>query len=242
MNREMKILIVDDEEGMRQTLRRIMTAKGHVAEVAASGEEAVELAADFQPDCILLDIRMPGMNGVEAFRHLKRVSPNAFTIFMTAYAASDLVDEARSEGGLEVFSKPLEIDTVCRLIQRTLDNRPILLVDDDPGFRESMERILESKGYVVQTAATIDAALKQFDRCPRGIVLLDMKLNGGSGLDVLEHILATNPQVFTVLMTGYSDLLEQMEHGLGAGGNCCFTKPFDVDELIGRIEASGQAL
>lgn len=238
MSRELKLLIVDDEDGMRRTLRRIMLTKGHIVEVAASGEEALDLAEDFQPDCILLDIRMPGMNGVETFRHLKRVCPNAFTIFMTAYAASDLVDQARSEGGMEVFSKPLEIDSVCNFIQRTSDNRPVLIVDDDPGFRDSMRRILASRGYDVSTAATVEDAFEQFDRRPRGVVLLDMKLDGGSGLDVLERIHATNPRAFTVLMTGNSDLLGQMREGMDAGGSCCFTKPLDIDELIGTIEAA----
>ncbi|MFK7818322.1 MAG: response regulator [Planctomycetaceae bacterium] len=237
----MKLLIVDDEEGMRRTLRRIMLAKGHTVEVAASGEEAIELAPVFQPDCILLDIRMPGLNGVETFRELKQICPNAFAIFMTAYAASSLTTEAREQGGIEVFSKPLDPDSVCDLIQKTAEQRPVLIVDDDAGFRESLERVLVTKGFKVHSAATIPTAVEQFYRCPRGIVLLDMNLDGGSGLDVLETIRETNPEVFTVLMTGYSDLLEQMEEGLAAGGSCSYTKPFNIDELLAAIESNGKA-
>lgn len=114
-----RLLVVDDNEGMVATLRDILGAAGYRIDVAFSGLEAVERVRACRPDGILMDIRMPGMNGVEAFREIKRLSPESFVIFMTAYAASALVEDAKREGAIEVIPKPLDLQHVMSLIVRT---------------------------------------------------------------------------------------------------------------------------
>ncbi|MEM7354543.1 MAG: response regulator [Acidobacteriota bacterium] len=115
-----RLLVVDDNEGMVATLEDILGAAGYCIDVAYSGHEAVERVKQRQPDGILMDIRMPGMNGVEAFREIKRLSPESFVIFMTAYAASALVEDAKQEGAIEVIAKPLDLQYVMALIIRTI--------------------------------------------------------------------------------------------------------------------------
>ena len=106
----LNLLLVDDEPDMVRGLGRILRSRGYRVHVAHNGEEAVRQATELQPDGVLMDIRMPGMNGVEAFRHIRRACPNTFVLFMTAY--SDMADEARNEGAVDVLSKPLEVDQV----------------------------------------------------------------------------------------------------------------------------------
>lgn len=111
-----RLLVVDDDHGMAVTLRDILGISGYEVEVAYSGSEALERVRQQPPNGILMDIRMPGLNGVEAFRQLKRVAPESFVIFMTAYAASHLVEEARSEGAVDVLDKPLDLAHALNLI------------------------------------------------------------------------------------------------------------------------------
>lgn len=237
-NSQKRLLIVDDEPGMLRTLRRIMAVKGFEVETAASGEEAVERAASWRPDAILIDIRMPGMNGVEAFRQIKERSPNSSVVFMTAYSGSSLVDEAVAEGGIAVLPKPLDIDTLCDRIAVAAAERPLLIVDDDSGFCDSLDRVLKAKGYDVHAVRSYEEALAAFRKRPRGIVLLDMRLNGHSGLELLEELRAINPDVTAVLMTGYTDLEPQMCHALSAGLCTCFTKPIDIERLLEAIRGT----
>lgn len=232
-----RMLIVDDEEGMRSTLRRIMRSKGFQVEVASSGEEAILLAQQFQPELLLLDIRMPGINGIETFRRLKTICPEAFAIFMTAYAASHLSQEALHEGAVEVFPKPLDIDRLCQRIESTLNLRSVLIVDDDPGFRDSLQRALTMNGFLVVTASDLDGALEQFRRRPQCVVLLDMRLNDTSGLCVLEQIRKLNQNAHTVLMTGFHELEGEMKMAQQAGACCTFLKPFEVDSLVAAINS-----
>ena len=114
-----RVLVVDDDKGMAETLRDILGASGYEVDVAFSGEEAMERVRERPPDGILMDIRMPGFNGVEAFRELKRLTPDSFVIFMTAFAASGLVEEAWTEGAVEVLAKPLDVARTLSLIQKT---------------------------------------------------------------------------------------------------------------------------
>ena len=114
-----RLLVVDDDKGMVATLRDILGASGYGVDVAYSGMEAVERVKTSKPDGILMDIRMPKMDGVATFRETKKLSPESFVIFMTAFSESTLVDDARREGAVDVVSKPLDLGGLLQLIQRT---------------------------------------------------------------------------------------------------------------------------
>ena len=116
-----QLLVVDDDEGMAATLRDILGASGYGVDVAHSGFEAVEHLREHKPDGILMDIRMPGMDGVETFRETKTLSPESFVIFMTAFSDSSLVEDARREGAVEVVSKPLDLERLLQLIAGAAD-------------------------------------------------------------------------------------------------------------------------
>ncbi len=112
-----RLLVVDDDEGMVATLRDILGASGYGVDVAFSGQEAVEQVKTCRPDGILMDIRMPEMNGVEAFRKTKKLAPESFVIFMTAFSESALVEAARREGALKIVPKPLDVPHLLQLIE-----------------------------------------------------------------------------------------------------------------------------
>jgi two-component system NtrC family response regulator/two-component system nitrogen regulation response regulator GlnG len=117
MSTRSKVLIVDDERNMRATLSRILTAAGCATSVAENGEAAVELCRDEAFDTVLMDVRMPGINGVEAFREIRKTLPDCRFILMSAYAVEDLKRAALSEGAAAFLRKPLEIPRLLDLIR-----------------------------------------------------------------------------------------------------------------------------
>ena len=238
-DRKPRLLVVDDEPGMRRTLQRIMRAKGFEVVVAEDGHAAIDTAREFLPDLLLLDVRMPGMDGIETWRQLKAICPDAAAIFMTAYTSSERLDAARREGAVEVMSKPLDIDAVCRLLRQNV--RPILVSDDDPGFRDSLERALRQLSFRVLTAKDASEAIRHFARWPQSVVLLDMKLDGRSGLDVLREIRRHSEQWLVILMSGYSDTRDERRDGMNQGAVATLTKPFDLDELVREIRRHTEA-
>lgn len=116
LDRTTRLLVVDDNEAMVDTLRDILGAAGYAIDVAYSGKEAIKQVEKRRPNGILMDILMPGLNGVETFREIKRLSPESFVVFMTAFADSTLVDEAKLEGAREVIYKPLDLKVVMELM------------------------------------------------------------------------------------------------------------------------------
>jgi DNA-binding NtrC family response regulator len=177
-----------------------------------------------------MDIRMPGIDGVEAYRRIREIAPNAFVIFMTAF--STLSEEAQDEGPVTVLSKPLDLDDVCSLIEHAAVNRPVLIVDDDPDFLQSLSRTLHAHGFDVHRARDMDNALAIFEKRPRSLVLLDMKLDEASGLDVLREIKQRNPQALVVQMSGFPEMEPEMKQGLTLSSYAHFMKPFDIDLLV----------
>ena len=228
------LLVVDDEPDMVRGLRRILRARGYRVDVAHSGEEAIEKANEREPDGLLMDIRMPGIDGVEAYRHIQRQCPDAFVIFMTAY--SNLAEEARQEGAAEVLAKPLDIEHLGPLLERTANTRPILIVDDDPDFSQSLRRNLSVKEFDIHLASTAAEAISIFEKSPRSVVLLDMELPDRSGLDVLRRLKELNQNALVIQMSAFPEMEDDMQEGLTMSASGYFTKPFEMDELFNQLE------
>lgn len=118
-----KILIADDEPIAREAITAII--KKHFLEKieivqAKSGREAVEKAGELQPDIVCMDIRMPGLNGIDAIRELKRRYPEMIFIVITAFDDFDIVMEALKLGVQDYFLKPVKIDDLIRSLQKAI--------------------------------------------------------------------------------------------------------------------------
>ena len=117
VNKTGKILIVDDMPGMRLTLGEILEDEGYNVVVAEDGYQAIAAAREDHFDIIFMDIKMPGINGVQALREIKRLDPGVEVVMMTAYSVEELIDEARSENVLDVIYKPFDIEKILALVR-----------------------------------------------------------------------------------------------------------------------------
>ncbi|MDR6225481.1 response regulator [Desmospora profundinema] len=116
----MKLLIVDDQYGIRVLLKEVFTREGLEVFQAANGKVALEIIHVEHPDLILLDMKMPGMDGLELLRHLKKEAVNPKVIMMTAYGELDMVEEATKLGALAHFTKPFDIEELRAEVLRQL--------------------------------------------------------------------------------------------------------------------------
>jgi DNA-binding NtrC family response regulator len=126
MTRKPRILVVDDEPVVRESLREWFAEDGHTVEVAASGREALQAISRSPWDILLVDIRMPGMDGLELQRRLKEITPDAIVIIMTAYASVETAVEALKEGAYDYIVKPFDPEAVSRLVRKAAERYSLL--------------------------------------------------------------------------------------------------------------------
>jgi len=114
------ILVVDDLKSMRLTLGGILEDEGYNVVLAEDGYQAIEAAKQTSFALAFMDIKMPGINGVQAFREIKKINPQAAVIMMTAYPVEDLVREAVEEGAYAVVYKPFDVENILSIIDSAL--------------------------------------------------------------------------------------------------------------------------
>jgi DNA-binding NtrC family response regulator len=230
-----RILVVDDDQGIRSSLSRILRSYGHEVQVAKDGLEAIGFCNEFPPDLLLIDIRMPGIDGVETFRRLRERWPSLVAIFMTAYSSSEKSVEAEQRGAISVLAKPLNLARLMDLVQASLSAAPILIVDDDSALLKSISRALGSKGIEVETAASLRAAVHALRQRPNRVVVADVFLNDGFGYQLLDEFGDSEEHPPLVLITGRPEWKDsEMAHQV-EGKVVCLTKPIDIDQLISKV-------
>ncbi len=232
MKDQLRILIVDDDRRMTKTLKDILEVKGYEAEAAHSGPKALEKVEKSRFDCLLSDIKMPVLNGVELCRAIKERQPDLPVVLMTAYSHDKLVNEGLKEGSIAVLTKPLDINALLSFFSALRKDRSIVIVDDDPGFCKTLGDILQPRGFTV-TQVTEPKSMMETLKRDFQIVLLGMKLNSMDGLEVLKEIREHHPHLPVILVTGYRDEMAQaIEAALKIGAYVCLYKPFRIEKLL----------
>ena len=232
---ETNILVVDDLRSIRLTLGGILEDKGHNVVTVEDGYQAIEAVRNTHFDVIFMDIKMPGINGVQTFREVKKIDPKAAVIMMTAYSVEDLVKEALEEGAYAIIYKPFDIDRIIALIEELLCEKTlILVVDDQFADRETLKAILEDKGYRVATATDGAEALQMVKERHYDIIFLDIRLPGMDGVETFEQVKEIDPTAVVIMMTGYTkeDLVER---AASSGAYTCIYKPFDMEKVIALV-------
>ncbi|MEX2684886.1 MAG: response regulator [Candidatus Sigynarchaeota archaeon] len=114
------ILIVDDDPGILETMADILMEKNWAVVVASDGYKAIEMIKVRQVDAIVMDIRMPGLDGIATYKLMKKTINVPRTIFMTAYAFEDTIREAIAEGAIAVLLKPIDIKVLESFLKNGL--------------------------------------------------------------------------------------------------------------------------
>ena len=115
-----KILIIDDQPGIRLLLNEVFKKEGYTPLLAANGMEALKIFEEELVDCVLLDMKIPGMNGLGILEHLKAKNKRIPVIMMTAYGEQELIDEAMKLGASNYFTKPFNIFEVLEEVNGIL--------------------------------------------------------------------------------------------------------------------------
>ena len=114
---QIKILLVDDEKEFVETLADRIELRDHKAEVALNGEQALKKLDDQIPDVVVLDLKMPGIDGMEVLRRIRKAYPKVQIIMLTGHGSEKHEDEARKLGAFEYLQKPVDIETLMKKVK-----------------------------------------------------------------------------------------------------------------------------
>ena len=127
MTKKPRILVVDDETVVRESLKDWLMEDDYEVGLAASGEDAVSMAQEKSWDVILLDLKMPGMDGLETLKRLKKMMPEAEVLMMTAFATIDTAVQAMKEGAFDYLVKPFDPDEIEMHIKKIVGHKELVL-------------------------------------------------------------------------------------------------------------------
>lgn len=254
---KIKVLLVDDEEDFLSSAARALEKRGLEVQTAQDGAEAFERIERHPVDVVVLDVKMPGLDGVEVFRRLKKEGQRLPVIILTGHGSIPQAFEVSREGVYNYLAKPCDMDDLAGMIKEAAQAHAavakekkleedmsaaivsVLIVDDEVELLASLKPVLERRKMTILTAQSGEEALSKLQKGTVDVVVLDIKMPGMDGLEVLQRIKRDFPAVEVLLLTGHPHVDSAMR-GVKLGAREYLVKPPDVDELTRLIRKAFQ--
>ena len=160
-----KILVIDDEPDIGLLFSKILSEEGHRVLVSLDGKEGISMVKREQPDLIFLDLKLPGMDGIEVLREIRRFDKDLLVIVLTGYASVKTAVEAMKLGAFDYLSKPVNFDTINTTLKNALRTQALIKVgieatekidlDHIAGDSPQMQKVLN----LVETVAPHDITI-----------------------------------------------------------------------------------
>jgi len=248
---ELRLLLVDDEVEFLAAMTPGLIRRGFEVRVAENGHAALDLLRTETVDVVVLDVKMPGIDGVETFHEIKRVAPGLPVILLTGHGSIPQAFETSRDGVANYLAKPCEVQRLAdaarqAVADRTVDTAPshaipadirLLLVDDDRDFTEALVPALERRGVRVSAPpsgaqALEEVALRRFD-----VAIVDVRMPDIDGLTLLRQLREVDPRLEVIVLTGHPSI-DDVRRGLQEGAFDYLTKPQRVEDVVSRVRAA----
>lgn len=239
MTETRRIMVVDDNREFLQNVTDILELRDFEVSGAEDGPAALELAGRDQFDLVLLDVKMPVMDGLEVFRRLRDIAPGTPVIMATAFAVEGLIRSALREGAFGALNKPLDFDRLFELIdQATGSGLMVLVVDDDEQLCANLADVISERGYRVDIANDGDRAVELAREESLDIMLIDLKLPTRNGLETYLAIREFRPTMVAIIITGHlAEMAQLAQRATEHNAYACLEKPLDIDRLLSMLES-----
>lgn len=189
MAEQVSMLIVDDEPSVRDSLKHWFLQEGYRVETAAEALEALERMHDSRFDIVLLDIKMPGMDGIELQGRLKEIDSQLVIIIMTAYASVDTAIQALKQGAYDYITKPIDPDDLSRLTRNAAIQRRLLR--ENHTLREEIRSLISTDQIVGESPRMLEV-VESVQRVARTDVSVMIQGDSGTGKELAARAIHGN--------------------------------------------------
>ena len=236
-----KIMVVDDEIGIRDVLYNLFTSKGYEVVTAENGKRALEILKNTRPDLIIIDYRMPQMTGLETLKKIRGFDEKIRVVMLTAFGTPEVQKEALKLGVDDFLNKDMStaefikhaeevINRLSKPVKPVAAPAKIMVVDDEPGVRDLLKDFFTMRGHNVLPVSSGEEAIAKVELWNPDIILLDIKMPGMDGMMCLKKIKEIKPEVGVVVMTG-EESVEIAREAVALGAYEFVMKPFNLEYL-----------
>ncbi len=180
---ESVVLIVDDEEGIRESLSGIFEDEGYNVLTSSSGEEALRILKEQNPELILLDVWLPGIDGVQTLKDIKNMKPDLPVIMISGHGNIELAVKATKMGAYDFLEKPLSLERVLLAAKRALERRTLEIENT------TLKQDLIKKWRLIGNSQKMNQLLEQIDLAAQSNSRVLILGESGSGKELVAHIL-----------------------------------------------------
>ena len=246
-----RLLLVDDESDFLDAVAPGLERRGFEVTRAETGVRALELLELRAFDVVVLDVKMPGLDGVSVFRRIQELAPGLPVVLLTGHGSLSQAFETSREGVFDYLMKPCDVDTLAEVAHRAAekgvearmeepahadaDRRiELLMVDDDEDFSSALTPALVRRGMNVTVAHDGDEALALSRDRRFHVALVDVLMPGMHGLTLMERLKAEDPLLEVLILTG-NPTVADARTALRSGAFDYLVKPQPVEELADSL-------
>ena len=231
-----QVLVVEADVEFADILKTVLSVNGCVVKIVSSGEDALRAIRETLPDLVVLDIRLPDLNGFEVLQLLKR-APTTADIPVIIVSVVQERERGLNLGAVDYLTKPLNIEKFTSIVNRGLERRgPVLVVDNDKSVLDAVRSALQAYGVGVRTARSVDTALQLIEDVQPALMLLDFTLPDINSYQAQMQCNPTIADIPLIVMSGQARGADDNQLAAQALGALRFlTKPLSIENLAGDI-------
>jgi FixJ family two-component response regulator len=237
------ISVVDDDESIRRTTRLLIESFGFRAAAFESAESFLRSGQLGDTSCLIVDVQMPGLNGLQLQSQLAAEGCGIPIIFITAHDDKESRRRAMQAGAIAFLGKPFSDEQLLKLLRFALRGESreaqnlISVVDDDESIRRTTRLLIESFGFRAAAFESAESFLRSGQLRDTSCLIVDVQMPGLNGLQLQSHLAAEGCGIPIIFITAYDDK-ESRRRAMQAGAVAFLGKPFSDEQLLQTIRSA----
>ena len=237
------ISVVDDDESTRRSTTLLIESLGFQAAGFESGDGLLKSSQLQETSCLIIDVQMPGMNGLQLQSYLAAAGYKIPIIFITAYDDRESRRQAMQAGAVAFLAKPFTPDLLFQALRSALPlelkerKELVSVVDDDESVRRTTILLIQSFGFQAAAFESAESLLKAGQLQKTSCLIVDVQMPNMNGLQLQRHLAASGYKIPIIFITAY-DSKESRQQAMQAGAVAFLSKPFNDELLLETIRAT----